>query len=54
MEEPIDFEFTVEGLTREQADGLLAVITNIVEAMGGTIGGGLVDKTGGSDDGKEA
>ena len=35
------FEFSVEGLTDEQAGKLLDIIVSFVEAVGGELGGGM-------------
>ena len=40
---PFDFDLHIEGLTREQAERLLDIITNAVELAGGHLGGGLVE-----------
>lgn len=45
-----EFEFTVTGLTREQAQDLLLHIVAEVEAADGEVGGGFHQVEGGSDD----
>jgi hypothetical protein len=50
----MEFDFYVEGMTREQAESLLETIKVIVEAYGLEMAGGLVEIREVGGDGKES
>lgn len=44
-----DFDFTISNISRQTAELILSIVTAIVEAAGGELGGGLVETKGEGD-----